>query len=164
MLLNNPILTCDADKRKLYVAITRAKSKLHIHYTGNVFDAYIPYATEYFLDSTIYNKPSEIIMQFSYKDVHLDFFKDKKDLILKKLSSGYLLEIRGKYLYFRNNKKVYPHPVMKLSSQGYEKVQNAMRSGYHPYLAKIRFIVSWKSPDDGLEYAIILPNIYFRLC
>jgi ATP-dependent DNA helicase RecQ len=161
-MLSSPTLKDDSEKRKLYVAITRAKSKLHIHYTGNALDKYKSYATAYFVDSTIYPKPNEVTIQLSHKDVNLSFFKDKKNQILK-LRSGYPLEVnlKNNTLCFNNFNKLYP--LVKFSKKFTEELRKLIGNGYSPNYANVRFIVAWKGKEDTVESAIILPNITFRL-
>lgn len=155
MLLNSTAPDTDETKRKLYVGITRAKSLLHIHYTGDAFDMF---ADETDLHS--YAKPSELIMQLSHKDVYLDFFKDKKPLILR-MQSGMHLYAKANRLYICSREKIIP--VLQFSSACYEKIKKITADGYTLYDAKIRFICAWKGKDDETETAVILPDIYFRL-
>lgn len=63
--------------------------------TGTAFDKYKDCATDFSVDEKEYSRPTDITLQLSYKDVYLDFFKDKKQLILK-LKSGTELEVEGR--------------------------------------------------------------------
>lgn len=159
MLLNDPDISTDESRRKHYVAITRAKSLLHIHYTGKEFDAFSEYATEFLVDNEIYNEPSEITMQLSHRDVFLDFFKDKKKQILS-LKSGCPLTVKANKLCYEYDGKSYP--LVQLSSKSYAEVKSLKDLGYMPCSAKIQFIVAWKGKDDDEETAVILPSIEFR--
>ena len=111
-------------------------------------------------DEKEYSKPVEITLQLTHKDVYLDFFKDKKHLILQ-LKSGGTLEIKGKRLYcdFQGQK----YPVVQFSAACQEKIQSIIDRGYSLHSAKIRFIVAWRGENDEKESAIILPDIDFRL-
>lgn len=121
MMLNDPDIDTDESKRKLYVGITRAKSLLHMHYTGDVFDKFTDAASTDEIDLHSYSKPTELIMQLSHRDVYLDFFKDKKLLILK-LRSGTHLYAQNNRLYIRYKERLLP--VLQFSSACYEKVKN----------------------------------------
>ena len=55
-------------KRKLYVGITRAKSLLHMHYMGDVFDKFTDAASTDEIDLHSYSKPTELIMQLSHRE------------------------------------------------------------------------------------------------
>lgn len=98
-------------------------------------------------------------MQLSHRDVFLDFFKDKKSLILK-LKSGMRLAVKGNRLYVQMNGKLTP--VLQFSSKCNEKIKQLIASGYMPYDAVIRFICAWKGKEDTSESAVILADIYFR--
>lgn len=159
MLLSNANMDSDEEKRKLYVGMTRAKHLLHIHYYGDEFDTYAEYATADEIDLNTYPKPSEIILQLSHRDVYLDFFKDKKMLILQ-LKSGMHLDIKGNRLYVRANGKLMP--VLQFSSKCHENVKKLIASGYAPYDAAVRFICAWKGREDTTESAVVLADVYFR--
>ncbi len=159
MLLNNVDMESDEEKRKLYVGMTRAKNLLHIHYFSDVLDKYAEFATTDEIDLHTYPKPSELILQLSHKDVYLDFFKDKKSLILQ-LKSGTHLMVRGNRLYIQVNGKL--KPVLQFSSKCNENVKQLIASGYLPYDAVIRFICAWKGKENITESAVILADIYFQ--
>ena len=158
MLIGNVDMSSDEEKRKLYVGMTRAKNVLHIHYYGNTFDKYSEYAN-FKVDAFKYPKPSEIILQLSHKDVYLNFFKDKKALILQ-LKSGMHLTVTGNRLYAKVNGKSVP--VLQFSADCNENVKQLISSGYAPYDAVIRFICAWKGKEDTEESAIILADVYFH--
>ena len=159
MLLSNVNMGSDEEKRKLYVGMTRAKSLLHIHYFGNAFDQYAEYATTDEIDLHTYPKPSEIILQLSHRDVFLDFFKDKKSLILK-LKSGMHIAVKGNRLYLQLYGRLTP--VLQFSTKCNETIKQLIASGYTPYDALIRFICAWKGKEDTSESAVILADITFR--
>lgn len=160
MLLNKPALDTDEEKRKLYVGITRAKHTLHIHYTGNAFDTFTDSASSDEIDLNSYEKPAELIMQLSHKDVFLNFFKDKKSVILK-IPSGKHLIVRNNRLYTRTSDREFP--VLQFSAACYEKINKIISEGYSLYDAKVRFVCAWKGKEDETESAILLPDIYFKL-
>jgi len=159
MLLENVAVNTDEEKRKLYVGMTRAKNQLHIHYTGCALDRFAEYASANETDNTSYPKPSEIILQLSHSDVFLDYFKDKKSVILR-LRSGDHLSIRGSRLYTSMNGR--SQPVLQFSVKCNEKIKSLIASGYVPYDAVIRFICAWKGKEDNAETAVILADIHFH--
>lgn len=160
VLLNNPDIASDENKRKLYVAFTRAKSKLCVHYSGTAFDKYKDCATDFSVDEKEYSRPTDITLQLSYKDVYLDFFKDKKHLILK-LKSGAELEVEGRRLYCNYCGKKYP--VAQFSRDCSNRIQSITQKGYTINSARIRYIVAWKGENDERETAIILPDVDLKL-
>ena len=131
---------------------------LHIHYNRNVLDKFINFASSYENDSKNYPAPSELTLQLSYRDVYLDFFKDKKQLILR-MRSGMHLALKGNRLYVRSGDRILP--VLQFSSVCYERIKGLIASGYMPYDAVVRWICAWKGKDDLEESAVILADIYF---
>lgn len=162
MLLDNVETDIDTERRKLYVGMTRAKNNLHIHYNNDIFDEFEPNGTEKIFDERIYDRPEEIVVQLTHKDIFLDYCKGKKRFILG-LKSGDELIIRGDTLYVMKNGKIYP--VIHFSKKFKEERDKMAEQGYFPTKAKIRFIVAWKGKEDTEDTAVILPEIYFgRRC
>lgn len=153
MYLNNLNVSTDEDKRRLYVGFTRAKNHLYIHYKGAFLDSFDNIATNYQIDNTEYQKPEQLIVALTHKDIHLNFFKPLKSEILK-LLSGTSLDVSSKdFLHYQGN------AVLNYSRQFTEKLAEYQQLGYKPISAKIRFVLYWYCESDQQEYAIILPMI-----
>lgn len=159
MLMKNYFPKTDKENRKLYVGMTRAKRLLHIHYFSDEFDKYAEYATAFRTDENTYPKPTELVLHLNHKSVVLDFFKDKKRLILD-LRSGMHLTVSGKQLFTNLNGKLFP--VAKISKDWNIKISGLISSGYTPYDAVIRFICAWRGKDDTEDTAVILADLYFH--
>lgn len=159
ILLKKIDMRSDEEKRKLYVAMTRAKKQLNIHYYGNALDSFQSYASEYRKDLNQYHKPEELILQLSHKDVYLDYFKDKKRLIAG-LQSGEHLALHGNRLYVLRQGKAIP--VLQFSKKGTETVNQLVISGYKPYDAVIRFVCGWKGKEDTEEAVILLADVFLN--
>lgn len=159
MLLNNVSADTDEERRKIYVGITRAKSRLYIHYNNDIFDGFeVPYAQK-ITDKNIYSMPTEITVRLTHRDVFLGFFSGKKELILN-LRSGMGLIPNEKGMNVKTSKGTAE--VLRYSKGFSEKIKNLSQKGYIPVMGKICFITAWKNKDNGEEYAVILPEIYFR--
>lgn len=128
--------------------------------TGTAFDKYKDCATDFYVDVKEYRRPTDITLQLSYKDVYLDFFKDKKQLILK-LKSGTELEVEGRRLYCNYCGEKYP--VAQFSRDCSNRIQSITQKGYMIKSARIRYIVAWKGEKDEKETAIILPDVDLKL-
>ncbi|MBR3712464.1 MAG: RecQ family ATP-dependent DNA helicase [Bacteroidales bacterium] len=152
MYLNDLNINEDAEKRRLYVGFTRAKNSLHVDYRGMFLDQFKSCATSFTVDNTEYQKPEQLIVALTHKDIYLDFFKDKKTEILQ-LISGTSLDISEGGL--KHNGK----EVLRFSKAFCAKLLDYEKLGYTPLSAKIRFVLSWFCEGDGNEYAIILPMI-----
>lgn len=159
MLLNDVSCTSDEEKRKIYVGLTRAKKELYIHCNNELFNKEMDGITDYVYDNEVYEEPSEIILQLSYKDVFLSFFKNKKDLICK-LRSGDYLQFEEDCLNYAINGKLIK--VVKYSKAFKDKLDSLKEKGYIPTEATIRFALMWKGKDEEKETPIILPDICLK--
>ena len=159
MMLKNSIGKTDAERRTLYVGMTRAKSNLYIHTNTSLFDNYKIPGIEHIADQTAYGEPSEIMLQTTHKDVVLDFFKGKKEIVFA-LRSGTALKIDDVYLTAeRNGRDVR---VAKFSKAFTETLVKLKEKGYAPQSSEIRFIVAWKGEDDKEETPVILVDMHFK--
>ncbi|HFB61971.1 MAG TPA: RecQ family ATP-dependent DNA helicase, partial [Bacteroidetes bacterium] len=73
LMLNNPVLNGDSEKRELYVALTRAKNNLSIHLNNPVFDRFITGDVHFEKDTATYPEQELIVLQLTHKDAWLDF-------------------------------------------------------------------------------------------
>ncbi len=159
ILLKQFYLRSDEEKRTLYVGMTRTRQKLHIHYYGNALDIYAKYATQYFIDKQIYPKPDELVLQLTHRDVFLDYFKDKKNLISRLYSGIHLVPEENRLYYVNTDTRI---PVVQFSMKCNEMVNRLVTLGYIPYDAVIRFVCGWKGKDDLEESVIILADVFFQ--
>lgn len=158
LMLNHNTATEDTELRKLYVALTRARHTLSVHYyqTPVMDKIQAPYAIKE-LDSIAYPDPDEIALQLTHKDVFLDFFKDKKRSLLQ-LHSGTPLILS--YDGLRAEIKGEPYPILRFSKSFINRMHILYQKGYLPVRADVRFVVAWKAEDDPTESAVLLPNLY----
>lgn len=147
-------------KRAIYVGMTRAKHNLRIHYADDILFRDVDLTgVEHIVDNSRCRECSEAIVQMSYHDVVLDFFRDKKQLLLQ-LRSGARLNVDGEYLSAQLGGRSIK--IVKFSKSFKGKLAELTGKGYVPYSASIRFIVAWKAPDDESETAVILPDLLLR--
>jgi len=159
MMLKNSTGKTDAERRAFYVGMTRAKSNLYIHTNTTLFDKYHISGIEHNIDGTSYEEPSEIMLQTTHKDVVLDFFKNKKEIIFN-LRSGTELEIDDVYLTVKRNGRDLR--VAKLSKAFIETLEKLKDKGYVPKSSEVRFIVAWKGENDDEETPVILADVHFE--
>lgn len=146
----------DEALRLLYVAMTRAKRNLTIHYNGDFLDSIKTAGLERASDQGVYPPPSQLAMQLSYKDVWLDYFISVQYWI-SQLNSGDELTIDGDFC--RNSKG---QKVLKFSKQFISQIEAMKQKSYVPKRATIRFIVYWKKEDSEKEIRIVLPELIFE--
>lgn len=159
MLLDQVSAAKDEDKRKLYVGMTRAKNELYIHYNNDIFRDFSPAGTEHLEDSWDYPESDEIILPLSYRDVVLNFFKDKKELILR-IHSGTVLHTANGFLCAESDGRTVR--VLKYSQSCLKRLAELSEKGYAPDKAVVRFVVAWQGEEDDEECAVLLPDLYLK--
>ena len=159
MMLDNVCADNDEERRKIYVGLTRAKNRLHIHCSNNIFDDLDTQGAERITDDRQYPMPDEMILQLSHSDVFLGFFKDKKDLILR-LRSGMklLVTANGMSIVTRDGNR----EILRFSRSFKAQLADLAGRGYVSYKGEIRFITAWTDKNDNAECAVVLPDIYLR--
>ena len=142
--------------RKLYVGMTRARKSLYIHTCTAIFDGIRHENVEYVEDNTPYSAPNDISVQLTHRDVYLDFFKDKKEKILSLRS--------GQPLWFKDNGfySATGDCVAVLSAKKRNELQELHRQGFSVYAAEVAFIAAWRSENDTVESAVMLPKMHLR--
>ena len=158
LLLNHIVLHDDDERRKLYVGMTRARDNLYIHCNNYIFDPYKIPGVDQIVDEEQYPEPQEITLQLTHKDVVLDFFKDKKELIFK-LHSGMPLSVKAEFLYAELDGRTVR--VAKLSKARMAELEKLSAKGYRPCGGTVRFVVAWKGEEDREETAVLLPDLLF---
>jgi ATP-dependent DNA helicase RecQ len=153
LLLNNFDDRNDDAKRQVYVALTRAKSSLSIHYNGGHFDSIRTEAMTRIEDKGKYPSPPELTMQLTHRDVWLDSFLNCQG-ILRQLCSGDKLLAENSCC--RNSKGQI---VVRFSQQFARKVEYLVQRGYKPTAAFVKYIVYWQKEDSDREVRIVLPEL-----
>ncbi len=156
LMLDQFSLASDEAVRLLYVAMTRAKRNLNIHYNGNYLDFIKSEQLEVIEDSSVHQPPCQLAIQLSFKDVWLDYFMSCKNLI-SKLNSGDELVVDEDSC--RNSKG---QVVLRFSKQLIKQIEEIKQKSYIPRVAKIKFIIYWKKENLDFETKIILPELYFE--
>lgn len=159
LLLKNTSLDTDDDKRRLYVGITRAKKHLYLHSNTDLSALTSCPDVRLLHDGTPYAEPSELVLEMTYKDVVLDYFNNKKPLLLR-LRSGCILHPDNGYL----TAVIDDHPcrVLKFSKAFQQKIDSLQEKGYYPHSAVIRFIVAWKNEHYEEELPVLLADVSFH--
>ncbi len=159
MLLQNCVTKTDEKRRTVYVRITLARESLHIHSNTDLFNKYTLPGLSHKDDPFPYTEPDELIIQLTHKDVYLDYFKPRQDLILR-LRSGMSLGVHDGCLWIRANSRLVP--VACFSKAFKDKLSRWAAKGYFPVSATIRFVVAWKGENDENETFIVLPAVKLK--
>ncbi len=160
ILLNNFNANSDENKRLLYVAMTRAKTNLSIHYNGNFLKDITVNNLIFKKDNISYPNPKQLIFHLTHKDIQLGYFKfvqHRMNLIF----CGQKLLITDEGL---TNLK---HELIVKFSKRFQKTKKSLeKKGFQLTTAKINFILYWKNKDektiDEPEVKIILPELCFE--
>jgi ATP-dependent DNA helicase RecQ len=143
IVLKNFYASTDEKKRLFYVALTRAKNLLHIHFHGsNIFKEQ---EIKIIYDNHPYPPVNIISIFLTLHDVYLDYFNNKKKEIEK----------------LNGNENLQIDDLFKFSDKFKEKIEKLKSRGYEIKEIKVNFIVYWKNKDMSKEIKIILPCVEF---
>ena len=156
LMLENFNSATDEAKRQLYVAMTRAKRNLTVHLNSSFLDNISVENLERIEDSEMYLPPNELIMHLTYRDVWLDYFASRQQLV-SKLTSGDALTLNDDESLNANGK-----PVLKFSRHFSKKIESLKEKNYKLIDAKANFIVYWLKEGAEHEVKIVLPELYFE--
>ena len=139
-LLLGGIRDMDIDMlRAIYVGITRAKHKLFIYN-----------------DTSFLSSQPTIALSLSMKDVWLDFFRERKEKVLR-LRSGDRLNYRNGYLITQQGDS-----VASLSKAMRERLKELEGKGYTVINAEVSYILAWRPREEPQEVAVCLANLYLE--
>ena len=137
LFVSEPDTTNPDDLRTIYVGLTRARRNLYI-----------------------YNKPvldqTNISISLNLHDVWLDYFKERKDKVLRlrsgdglKYSNGYLISQQGDY-------------IACLSKARKQQMEELYQKGYHVISVQVSYILAWRPREEPQEVAVCLANIILQ--
>lgn len=155
LMLENFNDSTDAAKRQLYVAMTRAKQSLQIHSNGHFLDKLTANNLERMDDREGYLPPSQLTMQLNYKDIWLDFFINRQDLV-SQLMSGERLNVRSGECLNSSGQC-----VLKFSQKFMKQIEALKEKNYVLESATVNFIVYWLKEGAEHELKIVLPELEF---
>ncbi len=157
LMLDNFMPDTDAEKRLLYVAMTRAKQRLTIHLNSNLLDNLRPVENmERLVDAGNYNQPAEIAMQLTHRDVWLGYFIRRQSTVSQLMSGDSLI------LNDEGCSDSKRQPVLKFSNRFVKQLESMKAAGYVMKSAKVNFIVYWLDEDSEQEVKIVLPELWFE--
>lgn len=154
LLLNNFDSSEEECKRQLYVAITRAKNNLTIHYNGSYLQNLVAGGLSYNIDATAYSAPQIISCLLTHKDVQLGYFEFVQGRINEVMSGDALIIIPEGLATSKGL-------VVKFSAGFSKSLEKMTDKGYTLTNAKVNFIVWWRDGKESKEVKIILPELGF---
>ncbi|WP_412468997.1 RecQ family ATP-dependent DNA helicase [Pedobacter sp. KLB.chiD] len=144
----------DEHKRQFYVAITRAKTNLSIHYQGQYLQSFE--GLIYTKDDNQYPEPQQITMHLTLRDVQLGYFEYIQNRI-NSVFSGLRLQPSDEGL-----KNAQGELIVKYSQKFKTILQERFDQGFKITAAKINFIVYWKDEDKQKESKVVLPILLLK--
>ena len=160
LMLDNFDVNSDNSKRQLYVAMTRAKQNLIIHYNGSFLNNIEVEELTHIKNMGIHPLPKHLMFHLTHKDINLGYF----DFIqgrLNSLKSGDALEINEKGLM-----NLHGEQIVKFSQTFQTRRIALEKQGYRLVESKIRFILYWRNHNEIVEnekeIKIVLPELYFE--
>lgn len=154
LVLDNFDADDDKCKRQFYVAITRARSNITIHYIGSYLRNIIVNNLSYSNDNFVYPNPENISRLLTHRDIKLGYFAFVQRR-MNGLVSGNSLSITKEGLSTPNGL------VVKFSSEFADSLNQLEQKGYRMTEAKANFIVHWFNKKTDQEVKIILPELSF---
>ena len=122
------------DMRAYYVGLTRAKRNLYL----------VPNPS---------GEHSSISIALNMHDVWLDYFRGRKEIVLR-LRSGDSLQYKDGF--FQNEQGIN---IIALSASAKEKLKAWTDKGYEVAGAKVSYTLAWKPQGTNVEYAVCLANV-----
>ncbi len=156
LLLKNLRSPDEEEMRRIYVGMTRARRELYIHCGMDLFPFPLLPGVETETDSSLWDRPADVTLQLTHRDVVLSFYMDKKNKI-SRLWAGMPLGISLPYLTADLNGRTLK--VAKCSKACLEKIAALREKGYRLQSASIRFIVAWREKQEIEECWVILPDL-----
>ena len=133
--------------------MTRAKQNISIHSNGSYFDNISKAGIEFKADTKHYNSGNLLVLHLSHKDIWLDYYISKQNLI-SNLKSGDSLKVDNEGC--TNDKGYY---IVKFSNRFKEKLVEYECQGFKLSTAAINYIVYWQKEDSEIDVKIILPEL-----
>lgn len=146
----------DDAKRQVYVALTRAKSRLAIHTNGRFFNHIHLPDVHRIENKETWLPPPKIAVQLTLKDIYLGHFAFVQRH-LTTLMSGQDLQIQADGLANQNG-----NLLVKFSKKFHEQISAHHASGYVLTEARVNFIVYWKDREKEQEFKVVLPELIFE--
>ena len=153
VMLNGFRPDTDEKKRQLYIAITRAKANLTIHYNGNYLQPLIADNLTYTRDINEYSEPSQMAVYLTHRDVQLGYFEYVQRR-MNSIETGNTLTILYDGLGNANGEL-----ILKYSQQFKQTIAERQQKGFRVSNAKVNFIVYWRDEKKIWKYKIVLPKI-----
>lgn len=147
----------DYDTRLLYVAMTRAKTKLHINVKDSVLDGYKGMVNSFVQNTHQNEEPNKILFMMGLKDTFLSNKAAQEGISKTKPKAGEYIKISNDAVRLYKNKTM----VAMTSNAFREKISEQEKKGYKLLEeCQIEYVVRWKNKnEDGEIYKEVLCKV-----
>ncbi len=152
----------EEEKRLFYVAMTRAKKTLAVHFCGNSLRGFIqsvdqiPYLL-YEKDNNSYDESNTIVLQLGMTDVGLSYFYSRIRFVEKLLCGDELrADATGCFDMWGNR-------ILFYSKKYKPVVERYLQKGYRISKAKVNMMVCWRDQEREDETIVVLPQLEMTL-
>ena len=155
----------DEDKRKIYVALTRAKERLSIHHNLPMISSinWNGIDIDFRMDENRYQTPNKITLSLSLRDVHLDFLRlnpwNEHKKVAYQLRSGQSLFIEENSSLLKCEYEGKQYQVARFSKKFIDTLTGYHKKGYELKNAQVHFVIAWKGKESTNEVPVILPTV-----
>ena len=155
LMLDHFIPDNDEKRRLLYVAMTRAKSRLEVHYNDDYLDKFQAENVMRISNNINYPDPDEITVQLTHKDIQLSYFFYIQRRV-QPLNSSDSLKVAEEGCLNKEGEL-----VLKFSAHMKQQISKLQELGYKASVAKVAYMVYWYCKEEKEKVLIILPEITF---
>ncbi len=155
LMLDNFDNSTEDKKRQLYVAMTRAKRNLTIHYNGHYLEKLAVTGLEKIENQNNFQQTNEFSLPLTHKDLYLSYF-ERIQYLVDPLTSGEKI-----FMNEEGCQNAKGNTILKYSKKFQEKLIQIKETGFHPTEAHVSYIVYWKNKETENEVKIILPELIF---
>lgn len=156
VLLDGSAPSTEEKKRLVYVAFTRAKNNLSVHYNTDFLDSYNTSNLKRAYNTKQYNSPNLMVLHLNHKDIWLGYFIHRYKIISNLMSGDKLLIDKG------GLNAQTGEPLVKFSHQFNERIEKLNHAGYVLKEATVNYILYWHNEETEKEVKIVLPELVFE--
>ena len=153
LMLSNATCVDNSERRLLYVGMTRAKSRLSIHYRGNYLDSITAPALEKLTVDSIQEDQKLLILHLGLRDVNLGFSTYRQKAI-HALRTGEMLQVVDSDCLNSQGKA-----VLRFSQAFQQNLLGFEQKGYVIQDVRVNWLVYWKNPETEKEVLVVLPEV-----
>ncbi len=143
----------DEDNRLLYVALTRAKDNISLHFDGSMRSRFAVGGVEIFYDRRQYAPSNERTLLLTHRDVWLNDFINRQRAI-SFLRAGDALNVTE-----TGCSDLRGNTVLKFSAGFRNKLDQFREKGYSLAAAKVNYILWWQGEDMKSPVKVVLPEL-----